>query len=101
MAGHIGGKIKAVLKEAEKVENAQARKNALSAAVSMDMAERLYNSRQILGERQATTHAMSRQSKQSGFFRGQPQQNNVASIGRKRGIDEAFPKHDESETTVV
>lgn len=39
-----------MFKEAEEVENAQARKNALSAAVSMNIVERLYNSRQILGD---------------------------------------------------
>ena len=38
-----------------------------------------------------TTRGMSKQSEQSGDLDGQPQQKNLAKIGRKRGIDEAFP----------
>ena len=92
---------KAVFQEAETIENAQARKDALSAVVSMNTAERIHNSRQTSGERQMVTRAMLRQLKHSDLFHGQPQQKNVTTIGRKRDIDEAFPKFYESGTTAV
>lgn len=92
---------KAVFQEAETIENAPARKDALSAVLSMNTAERIHNSRQTSGERQVVTGAMSRQSKHSDLFHGQPQQKNVTTIGRKRDIDEALPKFHENGTTVV
>lgn len=69
---------KAIFKEAETVENVKARNGALSAAVAMDKAERLYNHVPVKRERRMTTSGMLKHSKTSGDTDGQPQQKNVA-----------------------
>lgn len=47
-----------MFKEAETVENVEARNHALSAAVAMDTAERRYNHLSIKRESRMATHAI-------------------------------------------
>lgn len=56
---------KAVFKETGNVENVEARNEALSAAATMDTAERIYKPLQMKGERQMATRGMSEQSERS------------------------------------
>lgn len=84
------GEWKTVFKEADTVENVEARNDAVSAVVAVETAKRAHNSIKKQGKRHMIAREMSKQSGQSRDFDGQPQQKNMTVIGRGRGIDEAF-----------
>lgn len=87
-----------MFKAAEIVGSVEAKNDALSAAVAMDTAERLYKHYPVERERRITTHAMSKQSKLNGNINGQIA---TEKCGRKRGIDKAFPEFNENETKML
>lgn len=60
-----GEEWKAMSKEAENVENVEARTKVLSTALAMNAAERIYNHLPMKRERRMTTPRMSKRSKQN------------------------------------